>query len=235
MEVERELRPVRNLVYAIALFTLCASAILVARADEDPFLHVFFDAGIVVVSGVMALLLWDMGSRADERLSRLLAVAIGIAAAFELIHVLSALDFSRDAVDAAKIAGLTRPVTWPPAAFTLLAGLTVAYLLRRRSGIALSAFAIGLVLFGVALLLIFDRFPPYAAPGWFGITRPSLVLLPFLSLFVGIIYWRVRGSERLGSIIALLSILAVVSSVSVAPPPKRPCTGVSIHDSLSET
>jgi signal transduction histidine kinase/ActR/RegA family two-component response regulator len=212
MEVERELRPFRNLVFAIALFTLCAVAILVARADEDPFLHVFFDAGIVVVSGVLAMLLWDMGSRADERLSRLLAVAIGVAAVFELIHVLPALDFSRDAVDAAKIAGLMRPVTWPPAAFMLLAGVSAAYLLRKRNTIALPAFALGLVLLGVVLLLIFDRFPPYTDPTWLGITRPSLVLVPFLSLFVGVIYWRIRASERLGAIIALLSILAVVSS-----------------------
>ncbi len=212
MEVERELRPFRNLVYAIALFTLCAVAILVARADEDPFLHVFFDAGIVVVSGVLALLLWDMGSRADDRLSRLLAVAFGITAAFELFHVLPALDFSRDAIDAAKIAGLLRPVTWPPAAFLLPAGVGAAYLLRKQSTNVLPAFAIGLLLFGVGLLLIFDRFPPYSDATWLGITRPSLVLLPFLSLFVGVIYWRIRGSERLGAIIALLSILAVVSS-----------------------
>jgi len=212
MEVERELRPFRNLVYAIALFTLCAVAILVARADEDPLLHVFFDAGIVVVSGVLALLLWDMGSRADDRLSRLLAVALGITAAFELFHVLPALDFSRDAIDAAKIAGLLRPVTWPPAAFLLPVGVGAAYLLRKQSTNVLPAFAIGLLLFGVGLLLIFDRFPPYSDATWLGITRPSLVLLPFLSLFVGVIYWRIRGSERLGAIIALLSILAVVSS-----------------------
>ncbi len=63
MDVERELRPFRNLVYAVALFTVCAVGILVAPADEAPFLHTFFDAGIVAVSGVVALLLWDMGWR----------------------------------------------------------------------------------------------------------------------------------------------------------------------------
>ena len=57
---------------------LCAVAILVAPADESPFMHTFFDAGIVVVSGVVALLLWDMGWRTDDDLTRLLAVAIGI-------------------------------------------------------------------------------------------------------------------------------------------------------------
>ena len=215
MDVERELRPFRNLVYAVALFTMCAVAILVAPADEAPFLHTFFDAGIVVVSGVLALLLWDMGSRADDRLTRLLAVAIGVSAAFELIHVLPALEISRDAVDAARIAGLVRPVTWPPAAFMLPIGVGAAYVLRKRSAKVLPAFAIGLTIFGAGLLWIFDPIPPYTEATWLGITRPSLVPVPFLSLFVGVMYWRVRGAERLGTIIALLTILAVVGNIAM--------------------
>ena len=80
-------------------------------------MHTFFDAGIVVVSAVVALLLWDLGWRTEDHLTRLIAVAIGITAVFELVHVLPALEVSRDAVDAARLAGLLRPVTWPPAAY----------------------------------------------------------------------------------------------------------------------
>ena len=36
-------------------------------------MHTFFDAGIVVVSGVLALLLWDLGWRTNDALTRLLA------------------------------------------------------------------------------------------------------------------------------------------------------------------
>ena len=36
-----------------------------------PYMHTFFDAGIVVVSSVVAMLLWDMGWRADDNLTRL--------------------------------------------------------------------------------------------------------------------------------------------------------------------
>jgi signal transduction histidine kinase/ActR/RegA family two-component response regulator len=213
MDVERELRPFRNLVYAVALFAACAVAILVAPADESPFVHTFFDAGIVVVSAVVALLLWDLGARTDDGLTRLLAVAIGITAVFELIHVLPALEISRDAVDAARLAGLLRPVTWPPAAFVLPIGLCAAYALRKRGTKVMTALAIGLLVLGAALLWIFDPIPPYTAPTWFGITRPSLILVPVLSFFVGLFYWRVRDSERLGRIIVLLSVLAVVSNV----------------------
>src|SRR6187397_1731084 len=106
MDDERELRPFRNLIYAVALFTAC----------------------------VVAMLLWDMGWRADDHLTRLIAVAIGINAAFELIHVLPALEVSRDAVDAARLAGLLRPVTWPPAAHVLPIGLCMAFALRKQPG-----------------------------------------------------------------------------------------------------
>jgi signal transduction histidine kinase/ActR/RegA family two-component response regulator len=215
MHFEREFQPVRNLVYGFALFAVCAFAILIAPADESPFLHTFFDAGIVAVSGVLALLLWDMGSRSDDRLTRLLAVAIGVTAAFELIHVLPALEFSRDAIDAARIAGLLRPVTWPPAAFVLPIGLGAAYMLRKRQASVLMPLGIGLSIIGVGLLWIFDPIPPYTTATWFGITRPSLVLVPFLSLFAGVLYWRVRGVERLGRVVTLLTILAVISNVAM--------------------
>ena len=66
MEVERELRPVRNLVYAVALFVVCTIAILMTPVIEAPYMHTFFDAGIGVVSGVIAVLLWDMSGRTDD-------------------------------------------------------------------------------------------------------------------------------------------------------------------------
>ncbi|HEY6123027.1 MAG TPA: ATP-binding protein [Steroidobacteraceae bacterium] len=215
MDLEHGLRPYRNLAYAVVLFAVCSAAIFMAPANETPFVHTFFDAGIVVVSGVLALLLWDMGSRVADRLTRLLAVAIGVTAAFELIHVLPALEVSRDAVDAARIAGLVRPVTWPPAAFLLPIGLGAAYLLRKRNTNVLPAFGVGLSITGGLLLWIFDPIPPYTAPTWFGITRPSLVLVPILSIFVGVLYWRVRRTERLARIIGLLTLLALVSSIAM--------------------
>ncbi len=62
------------------------------------------------------------------------------------------------------------------------------------------------------MLWLFDPIPPYTAPTWLGITRPSLVPVVFLSLFVGVFYWDIRHSQRLGLIIVLLTVLAVVSN-----------------------
>src|SRR6187401_728757 len=130
MGLERELQPVRNLVYAFALLALCSAAIIATPTKESPYLHTFFDSGMVVVSGVLALLLWDMGWRADDALTRLLAVAVGVTAAFELFHILTALEFSRDAIEAARLPKLLRPVTWPPTAHVMPVGLIAALLMR---------------------------------------------------------------------------------------------------------
>ena len=215
MDVERELRPFRNLIYAVALFTACAVAILVAPANESPFMHTFFDAGIVVVSAVVALLLWDMGSRADDDLTRLIAVAIGINAVFELIHVLPALEVSRDAVDAARLAGLLRPVTWPPAAFVLPIGLCAAYALRKRRGYARPALAHRSVdpRGRIALDLrphpsvhgadLVRHYPTFAGAGAVPVApRGSLLLAPP----------RYRAPW---AVIVLLTVLAVISNVAM--------------------
>ena len=50
MNFGRELQPVRNLVYAFVLFGLCALAILATPAQESPYMHTFFDSGIVVAT-----------------------------------------------------------------------------------------------------------------------------------------------------------------------------------------
>jgi signal transduction histidine kinase/ActR/RegA family two-component response regulator len=212
MGFERELQPVRNLVYAFALLILCAAAILATPTNESPYMHTFFDSGMVVVSGVLTLLLWDIGWRTNDPLTRLLAVTIGVTAAFELFHILTALEFSRDAIEAARLPKLLRPVTWPPAAHVMPIGLVVALALRSWGAKGMPVLLIGLTTLGVGLLFYFDAVPPYTPPTWFGITRPSLVSVPFLCFLVGILYWRVRHTERLGRVIALFSILAVIGN-----------------------
>ena len=215
MGFERELQPVRNLVYAFALLALCTAAILGTPTAESPAMHTFFDSGMVVVSGVLTLLLWDIGWRTDDPLTRLLAVTVGVTAAFELFHILSALEFSRDAIEAARLPKLLRPVTWPPTAHVMPVGLIAALLLRHSGAKALPMLLVGLVVLGAGMLFYFDNLPPYSPPSWFGITRPTLVSAPFLSLIVGALYWRVRNTERLGRVIALFSILAVIGNTAM--------------------
>ena len=144
-------------------------------------------------------------------------MAIGITAVFELFHILTALEFSRDALGGHE-------TSRAPAAGDLASGRLLAANQPRAphtrcaSGTRTRwpALGIGLTIVGhVGMLSYLRLHPPYTAPTWFGITRPSLVLVPFLALAVGISYWRVRGTERLGRIIALFSILSVVSNVAM--------------------
>jgi len=215
MGFERELQPVRNLVYAFALLALCTAAILGTPVPESPFMHTFLDSGLVVVSGVLALLLWDIGWRTDDALTRLLAVTVVVTAAFELFHILTSLEFSRDAIEAARLPKLLRPVTWPPTAHVMPIGLCAALLMRGWGKKALPILLVGLSILGVGMLFLFDSIPPYSPPTWLGITRPSLASVPFLSLITGVLYWRVRKTERLGRVIALFAILAVIGNTAM--------------------
>jgi len=213
LDVKRELRPVRNLGYALALFALLTVAVLLAPTRESPSLHTIFDCGIFVLCGVLALLMWDMGWRANDAFTRGIALVFAIVAAFEFIHVLAAVEFAADAADAQKMASRLRPATWPPVTYLLPIGLCLAYWLRKRSASATLALAIVLPLLGAGLVWFFDSIPRYAPATLFGVTRPSLALVPGVWAVVGVLFWRVRAHERVAWAIALFSILAIVGNI----------------------
>ena len=215
MGINRDLRPLRNLGYAFALFATCAAIVLAAPAHQSPTLHTAFDGGIFVLTGVLALLILDMAWRANDGFAKLLAVAFAIAAAFELVHVAAAVEYSANPDEVAAIAARLRPSTWPPATYALPLGLIAAFVLRTRAGRTDLVLAAGLSAAGLALAVIFNFIPPYAPPGLFGMTRPSLVLVPMMWIIVLLLYWPLRVHERLARYIALFSILAIVSNVAM--------------------
>jgi signal transduction histidine kinase/ActR/RegA family two-component response regulator len=212
VDVKRELRPFRILTAAAALFALIAIMILIASAYEAPSLHTLLDSGTAVLSGVLAFLFWDMGWRVGDRLARLLALAFAIVAGFESIHAFAAVEFSMDALETQRVAARLRPVTWPPPAYLLPSAVGAAFWLRNRYSQAVLALGISLLLLGAGLIWIFSNITPYTSPTWFGITRPSLALVPALWVVVGIVYWQGRAQERVAEQLALFSILAVVGN-----------------------
>jgi hypothetical protein len=187
MDVERELRPFRNLIYAVALFTTCAVAILIAPANESPYMHTFFDAGIVVVSSVVAMLLWDMGWRADDNLTRLSPWHRHMRL-FELI-VLPALEVSEMPSTQRDLPGCATGHVASRSAFAadrVVRGIRVAQSTRVRATRAGNRSADRVV-----LLLIFDPIPPYGAD-LFGVTAfAGAGALPVVVR--GVFYWRLRG------------------------------------------
>ncbi len=215
MDTERELRPFRNLSFAFVVFALCAAVILLAPAYEVPSLHTFFDGAAFLLAGVLALLLWDIGWRANDNFARLLAVAFAITAGFELFHVSAAIEFSTNPTEVQARALRLRPATWPPAAYILPIGVGVAYWVRNFNRRVVLAYSLGLALVGAGLFLLFRSIPAYTEPGWFGVTRPSLALVPVAWTVVGLIYWGMRATRGALGIIWLFCIFAVIGNLTM--------------------
>ena len=129
MDVERELRPFRNLVYAIALFTTCAVAIpfalsgglgLVASVTDFAVYTTF----IAVNLSVLALRRSEPGARRPFRIPITLA-GVPVTPVLALAVVLIMVAF-------------LEPRAWPLGGGALLAG-TVAYAIFVRPRLARAA------------------------------------------------------------------------------------------------
>ena len=56
------------------------------------------------------------------------------------------------------------------------------------------------------LFVLFQWLPRYASPGWFGIIRPSLLLVPLLWIPVGVLFWRRRHGDRIAHVLAYYAL-----------------------------
>ncbi len=204
MYVRSTLSPGREMFAVAALLLIAVVAVLLSFSDNFPALHPILDTAVFLLSAVLAFLLWDMGWRTGQMLARLQAVCFAVVALLELLHVLTALDFS----GAPRFAGLLRLGTWSPAAYLLPLGLMAALPHSRK---AASVLPLGIVLLVAAagLMLLFTL-PRYSEPGFLGITRPTLALAPLLWIPVFVSYWRIRGTERLGRVFAVFAAITLL-------------------------
>jgi two-component sensor histidine kinase len=127
----------------------------------------------------------------------------------ELVHTLIALErLSWESAAEAEVRW--RAGTWGPSAYISAIGVGSALLLRiypRRRG---GAFALALILFYAALLVIFQLLPRYLLPGFFGITRPTLLGVPLLWAAAAFGYWRLeRSSQVARAVAASASVMAL--------------------------
>ena len=125
-------RPGRDLIAALVCVSAAIAGVIASGARDFPTLHTILDTGALVLSGVLALMMWDLGWRTGQRLARLKAVCFAVVAVLELLHVLTALQFTAEDPGVRRFAMLLRPGTWPPAAYLLPLGLWAALLLRDR-------------------------------------------------------------------------------------------------------
>jgi signal transduction histidine kinase/ActR/RegA family two-component response regulator len=194
------------------LFLAASIVLLVWPSHDFPALHTILDTSMFLVTGVLALLLWDLGWRTGEMLARFKAIVFAMAFALLLLHVLTALELYVDSPELQRRAAHFRPGTWPPSAYLLPLGLSVAAWLRHRHRGSPAVLGLALATAGALLLMLFQWLPRYTPPGWLGITRPALVLVPVLWVVVGLGYWHRRSEDRIAHSIAFFAVLATVAN-----------------------
>lgn len=192
------------------------SAVLLAAGRRDyPELHTILDTSIALVTGVVALLFWDMGARVEQPLLKRLAIAFGATFILEFLHVLVTVEWSGSLAYVTELREFFRPATWPPAAHILAIGILAAIWSSRRGRIGMPAFALFMAIVAVLLVAIYQRLPPYSPPDLLGITRPILVVAPPLWAIVCVLCWRLRMADRIFRPLALMGAVVLVGHVAM--------------------
>lgn len=179
---------------------LAIAALALPPHGDFPALHSILDTGVFLLSAMLAFLLWEMGWRTGRRLARLKAATFAVVAALELLHVITALDFT----SAPDFAVLLRLGTWSPAAYVLPLGLLCALVVDRiRMNSAI--FATALLIVAASLMIFFAIVQRYSVPTVLGISRPTLLLAPVLWMLVAVGYWRLREVDPLARAFAVFA------------------------------
>ncbi|MDC8760421.1 ATP-binding protein [Janthinobacterium fluminis] len=198
----------RSSAVVLLSFGLTALLLFLIGYRVYPFLHTILNTGVFLASGVLALLLWDMGAGAGRPLLQPLAISFAISSGFQFVHAIVEVEWFGALEAIALSQPWLRPATWPPAAYILPIGilcalwLPPAWLRAPRLGLVL-------LLLGAALMPPSIWLPKYTVPVWSGVTRPTLLFVPLLWALVGWGCWRRRGADRLLSSLGLMAVVLV--------------------------
>lgn len=168
-----------------------------------------------LLAGVLAALLWDMGTRLDNALHRFFAVAVALTGVLRLIHVLVTVEWSGVLAPIFELQRTLRPGTWSPPAHLLPIGVLLAIWLARRGTRSAWPVVAMLTALAIALVAVFLALPRFTPPGAFGITRPTLLLPPMLWIAVVSVAWRQRAADRVLPILAVSAPSYVLGHVAI--------------------
>ena len=113
----------RSLIGTLFVFGLMGAALFAAGRKDYPDLHIILDTGMFLLSGILALLLWDVGGRINNPLPKHLAISFAITSLLNFIHVMVTVEWSGPFAPIAQAASVLRPGTWPPTAHVLPIGI----------------------------------------------------------------------------------------------------------------
>jgi len=201
----------RNVAGTLLTAVSISAALFAVGPSDYPNLHLILDTGMCLLSGLLALLLRDLGARAKSPFPIWLAISFGIVFLAELAHVLVTIEWSGPLAPIAQLQSVLRPATWPIAAVIEPLGVGFSIWLLSRGRQRAPWLAPALILLSFALLAVFVLLPRYTPPGVWGITRPALVPVPLLWVLVGWACWRDRSAERILSALALMAAVLVLA------------------------
>lgn len=181
----------------LVVFGLAGGMLLAIGRKDYPDLHIILDTGMSLLSGALALLLWDMGTRIGRPFPRWIAIGFAATAFLEFLHVIVTVEWSGPLAPIAEAREFLRPATWPPAAHLLPIAVGGSIWLMRRGSAGVLGFGLAMTALAVVLLEAFQWLPTYRPAGLLGITRPALILAPLLWAVVGFLSWKLRAMDRL--------------------------------------
>jgi len=181
-------------VVAVLLLSAAGALVLAMNPGVYPELHTILDSAVAVLSGVLALLLWDMEAHTKSSFVKWLSVGFGLTFALDMTHVLASIDWGGILSARAQL----RPATWSPSAYLLpIAAAGALWRLSRRGEGGVAGFAGATAILAALLVVAFQQFPAYAQSDLLGMTRPTLVAVPVLWLTVAAWAWVLRDRHRL--------------------------------------
>jgi PAS domain S-box-containing protein len=205
----------RSAVGALIAAALAAGLLLAVGRRDYPDLHTILDTGMCLLSGVLALVLWDMGGRLGQAFPRWLAVSFAVTSLLEFTHVMVTIEWFGVLAPIEEAQGFLRPSTWPPAALVLPIGVGGSLWLLGRGADGVLKPVLALVVVGAALFAAYQWLPTYTAPTLLGITRPQLIPTPLLWAAIGAAAWRRRGADRLLGSLAIMAAVLFAANLAM--------------------
>ncbi|WP_317201086.1 ATP-binding protein [Janthinobacterium sp.] len=204
----------RSSAVVLAGFGLTALLLFLVGYRVYPFLHTILNTGVFLASGVLALLLWDLGAGRGRPLLQPIAISFAVSSLFHFFHAIVEVEWFGALEPIAHAQPWLRPATWPPAVYILPMGILWA--LRPAPG-GLSAGRLGLLLLllGAVLMPPFFLLPKYTLPVLHGVTRPTLLFVPPLWALVAWACWRQRAADRLLPSLALMAAVLACAHLAM--------------------
>ena len=197
----------------LVAFTLSGTALLIIGIQNYPGLHTVLDTSMFLLSGLLALLFWEIGARSQYSLPKWVGISFGLTALSEFIHTVVSVEWTGALAAITQAAAVLRPSTWPPSAHLLPIGIGCAVWLVGRGGKNILGFAAALTILALVLFVAFRWLPLYTSPTSLGITRPALILAPLLWVIAGLASWKHRDTDRTLPILAIMAVLLFLANV----------------------